>query len=172
LGKIILILVHLFALLRAIFVSMSLIIEDIKRIAAAAAESNNLFLVDISVRGRSGAKIIEIFIDGESDVSADDCAKVSREINSQLEQLPDSKSIFRLDVSSPGVDRPLKFLKQFPKHINRKMEVAYFQEGQLKKITGTLLRIEGESPVFMFKNSETKINFNDIKEAKVIVSFS
>jgi len=158
--------------MRAIFVSMNLLEEKIKQIAEKEAENKNLFLVDFVIRGSSNAKIVEIFIDGEKNISAEDCADLSRRLNYRLDQLPDSNKILRLDVSSPGVDRPLKFLKQFPKHINRKMEIEYLENNATKKITAKLTSVENENLFFSAKNSEIKINFNSIISAKVLISFS
>jgi ribosome maturation factor RimP len=172
--------------MRAIFVCMNLLEENIKEIAKIAAEKFGFFLIDTVYRGQKGSRIIEIFIDGESNVSADDCAKVSSEIDIQLENLPDIGSKYRLDVSSPGVDRPLKFLKQFPKHINRKFDVTYKFGEETKNISAKLIKIDGDNLIF-FNNSklskkqaalqdsatnETIINFNNIINAKVIISFS
>ena len=151
---------------------MNLLEEKIKQIAEEETENKNLFLIDFVVRGSSNAKIVEIFIDGVKNVSAEDCSDLSRKINDRLDRLTDSNKILRLDVSSPGVDRPLKFLKQFPKHINRKMEIEYLQNGEAKKITAKLTGVENEVLYFSFKNSEIKINFNNILSAKVLISFS
>ncbi len=151
---------------------MSLLDENIKKIAAEAAEKNNFFLIDFIARGNNNARIYEIFIDGENDVSADDCAKISREISLIVELLPESNAISRLDISSPGVDRPLKFLKQYPKHINRNFEVSYKKNDETKKLSAKLVQVNGEVLVFSSKNQEIEINFNNITKAKVTVSFS
>lgn len=172
-----------FAPMRAIFVCMNLFEENIKEIAEIAVEKCGFFLIDILFRGKKGNRIIEIYIDGETNVSAEDCAKVSSEIDIQLENLPDIGSNYRLDVSSPGVDRPLKFLKQYPKHINRKFDIEYMSGEETKKISGKLIRIDGNDLVFHVNSNlskklsadpagETIINFNNIINAKVIVSFS
>ena len=79
---------------------------------------------------------------------------------------------YRLDVSSPGTDKPLKFLSQFPKHINRKFEVSYTSNDETKKLSGKLIKVEGDTLVFLSNQNEISINFNNIKKAKVIVSFS
>ena len=116
---------------------------------------------------------MEVFIDGEKDISARDCADVSREINSELENLPAAGNDYRLDVSSPGVDKPLKFLKQYPKHINRNFEVSYKLSNDTKKLTGKLIKVENQDLTFLTKdNKEIIINFNNIKKAMVIISFS
>jgi ribosome maturation factor RimP len=172
--------------MRAIFVCMNLFEENIKEIAKIAAEKYGFFLIDTILRGKKGSFIIEIFIDGETLISAEDCAKVSSEIDLQLEMFPDIGSNYRLNVSSPGVDRPLKFLKQYSKHTNRKFDVTFKFGNETKKISGKLIRIDGEDLIFSNNSnlsnrqanpplraaSETIINFNNIINAKVIVSFS
>jgi ribosome maturation factor RimP len=150
---------------------MNNISENIEQIASEIAENHGFFLVDFVLRGNKNNPVIEVFVDGEKNVSADDCASISREIDSRLDVLF-ADSSYRLDVSSPGVDRPLKFLKQFSKHINRKFEISYEQNGQNKKYTGRLERIEGEDLVFSSNNNETIIKYGSITKAKVIVSFS
>ena len=151
---------------------MNILDDKIKQTATEVAEKNNFFLVDFIARGNINARIYEIFIDGEKDISADDCALVSRDINSLLELLPEAGSIARLDVSSPGVDRPLKFLKQYSKHINRNFEVAYKDGGNTKKLSAKLIRVNEEDLAFLNKNLEVIINFNNILKAKVTISFS
>ncbi len=152
---------------------MNLFDENISKIAAGKSEDYGFFLVDIIFRGNPNNRMIEIFIDGEKNVSADDCAEVSREIEEQIESLGLIDSSYRLEVSSPGVDRPLKYLKQYPKHINRKFEISYKPNDETKKLVGKLLRIEGENLVFQSdQKNEIIINFNNIKKAKVLVSFS
>ncbi len=151
---------------------MNLLNENIKQIAEEAAERKGFFLVDFVVRGNNANKIFEIYIDGEKDVSADDCADLSREIDSRLEDLPGMGSSYRLEVSSPGIDRPLKFLKQFPKNINRKLELSYLLNGEKKTLTARLIKVEGEDLIFLSNKDEILINFNNIQKAKVLISFS
>jgi ribosome maturation factor RimP len=140
---------------------------------AEIVERKGFFPIEIIIRGTPSKRVMEVFIDGEKDVTADDCANVSREINSELENLPEAGNDYRLDVSSPGVDKPLKFLKQYPKHIKRNFEVLYKLGEETKKISGKLIAVEEEDLTFLCKNvGEVKINFNNIKKAKVTVSFS
>jgi ribosome maturation factor RimP len=140
---------------------------------AEIVERKGFFPIEVIIRGTPSKRVIEVFIDGEKDVTADDCANVSREINSEFENLPEAGNDYRLDVSSPGVDKPLKFLKQYPKHIKRNFEVLYKSGEETRKISGKLIDVEKEDLTFLCKNiGEVKINFNNIKKAKVTVSFS
>jgi len=151
---------------------MDIIKENIVRICNEIAEKLNFFVIDINFRGDNRKKIIEVFVDAEKNIDADNLAKISREINSIIEEQDIVKQAYRLDVSTPGVDRPLKFLKQFPKHINRNFEVTYKTGDETKTITGKLLSVEREELIFLSDKKEILIEFKNITTAKVIISFS
>lgn len=154
----------------AIFVCMNQNIENIREIAQQVAEQNNLFLIDLIVRGSEFSRVIEVFIDGEKNVSAEECALVSREVGKQIDEKELLKS-YRLDVSSPGVDRPLIYLKQYLKHLNRLFEIKFKASETSSTFKGRLVSVENDILTFQ-SNKEIKIKFADIIEAKVLVSFN
>jgi len=151
---------------------MDIIKENIVRISNEIAEKLNFFVIDISFRGDNRKKIIEVFVDAEKNIDADNLAEISREINSIIEDQDIIQQAYRLDVSTPGVDRPLKFLKQFPKHINRNFEVTYKTGDETRTMTGKLLSVEREELTFLSDKKEVLIEFKNITTAKVIISFS
>lgn len=151
---------------------MDIIKENIVRISNEIAEKLNFFVIDINFRGDNRKKIIEVFVDAEKNIDADNLAEISREINSIIEEQDIIQQAYRLDVSTPGVDRPLKFLKQFPKHINRNFEVTYKTGDETRTITGKLLSVEREELTFLSDKKEVLIEFKNITTAKVIISFS
>ena len=151
---------------------MDIIKENIVRISNEIAEKLNFFVIDINFRGDNRKKIIEVFVDAEKNIDADNLAEISREINSVIEEQDIIQQAYRLDVSTPGVDRPLKFLKQFPKHINRNFEVTYKAGDEARTITGKLLSVEREELTFLSDKKEVLIEFKNITTAKVIISFS
>lgn len=151
---------------------MDMIKENIVRISNEIAEKLNFFVVDINFRGDNRKRVIEVFVDGEKNVSADNLAEISREINSAIEIQDLIKESYRLDVSTPGVDRPLKYIKQFPKHINRNFEITYNTGDEIKTITGKLLSIERDELTFLSGKNQIIIEFKNIIKAKVLISFS
>jgi ribosome maturation factor RimP len=146
--------------------------ENIRETVAKTVEESGFLLIDLLLRGTEHNRVIEVFIDGEKDVSADVCALISREIETGLNILLVKHPAYRLDVSSPGIDRPLKFIQQFPKHIRRKFEIVYRSSEDTKKLSGKLAAVEGEYLTFISNNKEVIINFNNIIKANVIVGFS
>ncbi len=145
--------------------------RNIKDIAEKVLWDSGFFLIDTIVRGHDNDLVIELFIDGENNITAEDCAEMSRKINNYLEENQIITSSYRLDISSPGIDRPLLFLKQYPKHINRKFDITFNADGEDKKMSGVLKNVNGEQLTFI-SGKEVQINFKDIIKAKVLVSFS
>ena len=145
--------------------------ENIVQIAEEITSLSGFFLIDIVIRGTERNRVIEVFIDGEKNITAKDCAEISRKLNEVFEEKEVIKAVYRLDVSSPGIDRPLLYLKQYPKHINRKFEITYNCGDEEKKLKGTLIKVEDENFTFLTKKEQI-INFKDIINAKVLISFS
>ena len=145
--------------------------EKILTIAQEVTAQKNLLLIDILLRGNERNRVIEIFIDGEDIVSAETCALVSREINNIINTDNIIESSYRLDVSTPGVEKPLKYLTQFKKHIQRKFEVEYKTDDKTGKFQGKLIDIQDDVLVFDC-GREVQIKFNRIIKATVLVSFS
>jgi ribosome maturation factor RimP len=145
--------------------------ENIVQLAEEITSSSGFFLIDIVLRGTERERVIEIFVDGEKNITAKDCADISRKLNEVFEEKELIKTAYRLDVSSPGIDRQLIYLKQYLKHINRKFEITYNYGDQKKKLKGTLKKIKCVDLTFL-TSKEQVINFKDIIKANVLVSFS
>ena len=150
---------------------MSLFRENIVQISEKITSDGGFILIDVIVRGNERNRVIEVFIDGEKNITAGDCAEVNRKLNEIIDEEKIITSSYRLDVSSPGTDRPLLYLKQYFKHIDRTFEVTYNSSDTKKKFNGTLIKINGEQLTFL-TDSEIVINFSDIIKAKVVISFS
>lgn len=145
--------------------------ENIQNIVDEIVEKNGFLLVDFVLRGNKTNRIIEVFIDNKKGVSTDECAEISRLITDKLDEEDIIDSKYRLDVSSPGLDKPLKYLVQFERHIERKMSITYNTDDGSQSFEGKLLRIEGERLVFQKGKDEITLDFNQIKKAKVLISF-
>jgi ribosome maturation factor RimP len=150
---------------------MKTIKKQILELSKTVINQNGYLLIDTIFRGDAQNLIIEIFVDNKDGVNTDDCAKISREIIAQNEEQDIINSKYRLDVSSPGVERPLLFLDQYHKHVNRKFSIEFLEDENLTKKEGVLKNIENSSLLFEFDKSEYLINWNDIKTAKVLISF-
>ena len=137
-------------------------------------DNTDKFLVDIKI---SPANHIEIIIDGDNNVTIEDCIALSRHVESSLDR--DTED-FSLVVSSAGLDRPLTKPRQYQKNIGNPIKVKTTDN---KNIKGTLEKFTQEHiTVFVSGNSNTskhhtepkhiQIPFSNIKETKVEIMFN
>jgi ribosome maturation factor RimP len=132
------------------------------------------FLVSIKVKPTNN---IKIFIDSDEGMSIEKCVRYNRKLYAQIEErgmFPDGN--FSLEISSPGVDEPLKLHRQYVKNIGRNLLVTFNdatqKEGKLLEVTETDIIIE--SITGKGKKAETHqhvIPFENIKSATVQVQF-
>lgn len=155
----------------AFFVTMDTIKEKILKIIQNSISETDFLLVDTNIRGDQRKRIIEVFVDSSKNVSADDLAQLSSKINDTLSETEDIGN-YRLDVSTPGVDRPLKFIEQYPKNVNRNFELEYHFGDEVKKVKARLVSVNGNELTFNDGRNEFLINYNQIIKAKVLISFS
>lgn len=143
------------------------IIQEIEKIV----QKHNFFLIDLIERGNVNNPVFEFYIDGTEIVTIENCAQISREIRDLLETESSVSEKYRIDVSSPGVDRPLKFIEQYHKHIGRKFELKFKLDNQTKKITVDLVSVLDNKLNFKNANEDYLIDFDTIVSAKVLITF-
>jgi len=158
--------------------------QEIARIIDQYMIRDDIFLVDIIVSGRQQTSKILVLIDGEGGVSIDTCAKMSRKISEELDQLGVFSNNYVLEVSSPGLEHPLKLKRQYYNHVGKKVRVTLndssIRNGKLLEILDTAI-ILNESTDAGTSNKKVKpkldykkveILFKDIQKTNVLVSFN
>ena len=133
--------------------------------------SSDYLLVDTILRGSEHKPVIEVFIDSAKGVTTVECADISRKLHVALEDKDIVNQSYRLDVSSPGVDRPLKFLEQFPKNIDRKFRIKYNNDETTSEFEGKLKSINNTELCFSVKKEEVIVEFAQVVSAQVLISF-
>jgi ribosome maturation factor RimP len=98
------------------------VIKRVENFATPLLDEMGLELVDVQFRQESGW-ILRLFIDRNEGVNVDDCASVSRQVATYLEVEDIIRHAFTLEVSSPGVERPLKRLEEFVRFTGKKVRV-------------------------------------------------
>ncbi|MEO9805649.1 MAG: ribosome maturation factor RimP [Reichenbachiella sp.] len=139
------------------------------------SEQEDLFLVDIIKKGNDRSGKVIVLLDGDQGISIEQCAKVSREVSHFIDEEIELSEPLTLEVSSAGLDHPLKLNRQYVKNIGKMIKVTLndqtLMEGQLKKVTESSVELEIVIDKKK-KTTETKvINFEDINKTIVLVSF-
>ena len=138
------------------------------------ADRPELFLVDIKMLPNN--KLI-IHVDGDEGISIQDCAAISRHVGFHLEEENTIEKAYNLEVSSPGVGEALLLNRQYRKNISRDLSIKLtngeIKEGKLLAVNDNSISIEEKVKEKGKKVQlvETQIEFNNIVETKVLISF-
>jgi ribosome maturation factor RimP len=157
-------------------------IESIRRmIEEILLEEPVYFLVDLRIKPTNN---IKVFLDGDSGITIEKCVQVNRKLYKKLEEAAFYPAgDFSLEVSSAGLDEPLKSLRQYKKNIGRRVEVQLQdgtqKEGQLTDVSeeGIVLEVStgkhvnGKLPSKKKEISTHSFLFNNIKSTKIQIVF-
>ena len=149
----------------------------IATLAEEFLKEKDLFLIEIILKhGANGTKVL-VIVDGDSGVDVEQCAKLSRYLGNQLEEKEIFDDKYTLEVSSPGLEHPLKLHRQYIKNITRDVKVTTLEgaiiKGKLKEVhqddivVGVKEKSKGKK-----MEKDLRILFSDISKTHVLVSFS
>ena len=125
------------------------VVSQVEKIVLPVLSSMGLELVDLEYKREGKAMILRLFIDRDGGITLDDCADVSREVSEILDVEDVIPGRYSLEVSSPGIDRPLKRPGDYEKFRGRLVKIRTFEvleddEGNRRKtFLGELLGLEG-----------------------------
>ncbi|MBS1126267.1 MAG: ribosome maturation protein RimP [Nitrospirae bacterium] len=142
--------------------------KKIQELADSIAGQFAVDIVDVELSGSSRKPLIRIFIDKENGVTLDDCGKFSRALSALLDVEDPIPTSYVLEVSSPGLDRPLKVMRDFERSIGKLVRIVTRTkiDGQYV-FTGRLTRVEGEHIILSFDDKEMEIPFDQISRARL-----
>jgi len=129
-------------------------------------------LVEIQVTGGRGTRGVRIFIDRPGGVTIGDCARVSREVMDLLDMERLIAGNYRLEISSPGVHRPLRTSREFRRAIGRKMQVNLHDGTKWSPVVrGRLVDVVEESLIIDTPKERITLPLSEVKEGKMEVEF-
>jgi ribosome maturation factor RimP len=153
--------------------------EQIEELLELELRHSTYFVVDVLVKGIKSVPKVTVMLDGDAGISIDTCASISRRLGKYIEEQNLISTAYTLEVSSPGIDQPLKWARQYPKHIGRSVRV-HLKDGSVK--TGKLENVQDETITVAeeVKDKKDKKNasliplllaMQDIEKTYVLVSF-
>lgn len=153
--------------------------EQITELLQSYLEDDRIFVVEVKIGEGKIRQTITILLDTDEGIKIEDCASISRRLSYFIETNELVKEAYNLEVSSPGVDFPLTFKRQYVKNIGRNLKIQLL-DGTEK--IGALENVTDEGIVFKEEPKKSKgrkvvltesftIAFENIKQAKVQISF-
>ncbi len=149
--------------------------DEIAALLSPTVDAMGLALLGIEYLPAPGGAVVRLYIDVpesagvQRHVGIEDCEAVSREISAQLDVEDPISGNYTLEVSSPGVDRPLFGAAQFARFIGESAKVTLKlpQDGR-RRLQGAILLVEGTTIVFQLDDAEFSVDAANIDKARLV----
>ena len=151
---------------------MATLEQNLQEMLQGAVEDLGCELWGIECQRTGRFMTVRLFIDKEGGVTVDDCADVSRQVSAILDVEDPIADKYNLEVSSPGLDRPLFTLQQFERYIGQDIIVHLrIPVMERRKWQGKLERIENDMVTLIVDGQEQVLVFGNIQKANVVAKF-
>jgi len=125
--------------------------------------------VGIEYLSQGKHSLLRVYIDSEDGITLDDCSKVSHQISGLLDVEDVIPGQFNLEVSSPGLDRPLFTLEHFQRFIGSEIKISLSMPVEnRRKLTGRLCGVDEKEIVLNVDNADIHLHFDDIEKANLV----
>lgn len=149
--------------------------EDISAIAARVAAGNGLELVDVELKRQPKGSLVCVYVDRPGGVGFDELQAASREISTVLDAEDPIEGRYTLEVSSPGLDRPLTSEADFRRALGRLVRIALREtedEPKRKQVTGRVVAVEdGTVHLGAEKGGYESVPIERIERGRIQVEF-
>lgn len=148
---------------------MSLIQKNMTKLLTPIVEAMGFEMVGCEYHMSGRYSVLRVYIDREGGITADDCSKVSQQISAVLDVEDPISGRYTLEVSSPGLDRPLFTLAQFKKFIGSEVAVKLIEPIEMqRKFVGTLVAVNDQDVILLVENKEIRLAFANISKANLV----
>ena len=136
---------------------------------------SSLFLIDVVVKGNTGTVKVVIILDGDQGVGIDDCVSISRQLSGFLEEEDLIEGKYTLEVTSSGVEHPLRLPRQYTKNVGRNVKVICIDqrvfEGKLAAVDDEVVTLEILKDKKKKITEQVNLSLTEIDKTNVLVSF-
>ena len=146
--------------------------REVEELAEALLLGEGMELVDLDYRGQGSRWLLRLFIDKEGGVTIDDCANISRQLGDLLDVKDIIPQAYVLEVSSPGLNRPLRKKEDFSRFAGQQVQIRLNSPlAGRKKIAGRLVGVENEAVIVEASEGRYSVSLKDIDKANLIYEF-
>jgi ribosome maturation factor RimP len=144
-------------------------VDSVTRLADPLCVAEGMELVHVEYQREPGGLTLRLYLDKPGGVTLNDCVDISRELEDILDVHTQDTPPYRLEVSSPGLDRPVGKLKDFIRFMGHraKIRLTAAVKGR-QNFTGVLAGVIDEKVQLQVDNETVSLNFEDISRARLI----
>ena len=152
--------------------SVDLIIGQVTRLIEPILDEMDFELVDTEYVSERGRWVLRIYVDQEGGITLDDCGRVSREIGDLIDVEEIFQHAYVLEVSSPGLNRPLKKEKDFLSVVDKKVKIKMVVPVQGRRNFTGYLRAFRDGKLFLeLNNNQVSLSRQDVEKANLVYEY-
>lgn len=135
-------------------------------------EGEGYELVEVAYKKEGKDWFLRLFIDHENGIGLDDCQKISRAVDGVLDEADLVPHSYLLEVSSPGLERPLKKITDYQRFSGQKAEIKLFQpEAGSRRIVGIIQGVNDGQIMIETESGQRQVPFEQIASAHLVFEF-
>lgn len=142
---------------------------DLTRVIEPIVEAEGFDLVEVKLARFKRSYRVQVFVDIDGGVTIAHCAHLSNLIGAALDLVDMITGAYILEVSSPGLDRPLHNAREFRRRIGERIEVQIVMDGREATVKGTLTGVENDTLALTAETGVLAIALADVQQGKVII---
>jgi ribosome maturation factor RimP len=146
---------------------------DLRKLLEPGVKAVGFELVDVELAGSSHNPTLRVYIDSPAGVNVDDCARVSRQLSALLDVEDPLPGQYTLEVSSPGLDRPLVTPEDFKRFVGETVKVKMQQPlaGGRRNFSGRLVEVTADHAVVEVDKEHYDLAFDGMERARLVPRF-
>ncbi|MEM7610871.1 MAG: ribosome maturation factor RimP [Pseudomonadota bacterium] len=149
-----------------------MISSEIEALLEPAIERLGFELVDLEYQPGGGQSVLRVFIDGPNGITLDDCAAVSHQVSGILDVEDPIPGEYNLEISSPGVDRPLRRPAHFEKYAGEQVKIRMAKGfAGRRRLKGQLVGLEDNEVIVAVDEKTHRLPLGSIESARLVPDF-
>ncbi len=151
-------------------------VDKIRSAVTGPVEGSGYELVEVEWKREPGGWVCRLFVDKPGDkIGLDDCERISRELSAVLDVADVIPQAYSLEISSPGLDRPLRYIEHFRRHTGEKAKVRLIAgvDGR-RNFSGTIVAVPEDAPprvIMEVDGKEYTLPLDDLDRANLVYEF-
>ena len=146
---------------------MNITESEIRSYIKDICQAENVYLLNVDILGGGRSRQVRVTVDMDDGITLDQCQHLSKEIGDLFYRKDIYEDGYNLEVSSPGIDKPLEHDFEYKRNIGRNLTVVYLDGDETKKVTGELKEFSGTDLHLLVGKDKKNIPLSQVQRAKV-----